>query len=240
MASRTKTLYGLASKEELNPKLFDGSGKMRSNVREVLQRIANEFVKYLDEHGTALDHVRVVGSSVSYNWNTMSDIDLHLVFDPEKITNCDHEVFRELLLAKKSLFNSKYKIKIYGIDVEVYPEMKGDDNKSDYVYDLGANMFIHKKPPQDPNTNKTEASKLVEMYENLIERTIAIENPQLLVKVAEQLKDRIASMRKAGLYETKGNFSEKNIAFKTLRATGKLSKLSDAVDKATSEILSVS
>lgn len=238
MAS-TKTLYGLASKDELNPKLFDKTGKMRGNVRSVLQRIAKEFIRYLDEYGTALSHVRVVGSSVSYNWNTMSDIDLHLVFDPEKITNCDVEVFRELLLSKKSLFNDKYDIKIYGIDVEVFPEMEGDDNKSDYVYSLDDNMFVKSKPPQDPNTNKVTASNLVRELEGLIERVISIQDPSMLIKNASALKERISKMRKAGLYEPKGNFSEKNVAFKTLRSTGKLRKLSDAIDKAHSQLLSL-
>jgi hypothetical protein len=238
MAS-TKTLYGNASKDELNPKLFERSGKLRPNVRGVLERIADEFIQYLDEYGTAVDQVKVVGSSVSYNWNSMSDIDLHIVFDPEKVTNCDLEVFRELLLSKKSLFNDRYKIKIYGQDVEVYPEMKGDDNRSDYVYDLGSNMFTKKDPPKDPNTNAVQASSMVQIYENLIERVLNIEDPTLLIRAGTQLKEKIAQMRKAGLYEPKGNFSEKNVAFKTLRATGKLRKLSDAIDKAKSQTLSL-
>ena len=47
-------------------------------------------------------------------------------------------------------------------------------------------------------------------------------------RALEIAKDKIMKMRKAGL-ERKGEFSEENLIFKTLRNTGYIGKLNDAI-----------
>jgi hypothetical protein len=56
-------------------------------------------------------------------------------------------------------------------------------------------------------------------------------------KYADKLKEKIQKMRKAGL-ETIGAYSVENLAFKVLRRTDYLGKLSDAKRKAYDSMLS--
>jgi hypothetical protein len=232
-------LYGLAKKDVLNPDLFRADRKLKPSVREALQRISDEFIYYIGDYKQAVKQVNIVGSAISYAWNKMSDIDLHLIFDPSLMDNCDAEVLRELLLAKKTIFNDKYEIKLFGLTVEVYPEFVGDINKSDYVYNLTENRWVKYKPKKEINVKKKIARDLFLNYKYIIDRLYQHDDDKVKWEVGTKVKERIKDMREQGLAEPKGNYSEKNIAFKTLRASGSLKKLNKLIDKSAANLLSL-
>ena len=58
-----------------------------------------------------------------------------------------------------------------------------------------------------------------------IDHLVGLEEKRRALEVA---KDKIMKMRKAGL-ERKGEFSEENLIFKTLRNTGYIGKLNDVI-----------
>lgn len=232
-------LYGIAKKETLNPDLFSPDRKLRNNVREALQRIADEFIFYIGDYKNAVKQVNIVGSSISFAWNKMADIDLHLIFDPTKMDNCDENTMRELLLAKKKIFNDKYEIKLFGLTVEVYPEFVGDMNKSDYVYNLTENRWVKYKPKKKINVKKKIARDLFLNYKYIIDRLYQSDDDKVKWEYGTKIKERIKDMREQGLSEPKGNYSEKNIAFKTLRASGSLKKLNKLIDKSAASLLSL-
>ena len=73
----------LKPKNTLFPKFWKNN-KLNVIVSRKLMQIADEIVKSLD-----LDHeiedVVVTGSIASYNWHELSDIDLHIMMDFNKI-----------------------------------------------------------------------------------------------------------------------------------------------------------
>jgi cytidyltransferase-like protein len=63
----------------LNPVVFDGL-KIKSKVKDILIKIANEFWNSL-ELDVDYDDILLLGSSANYNWTPYSDIDLHILVD---------------------------------------------------------------------------------------------------------------------------------------------------------------
>lgn len=104
----------------------------------MLLLIAEKFYESLDLAAPIKD-VRFLGSAAAYSYHSGSDIDLHIVIDFNDL-ECDPELLRELVNAKKNLFNNDRKIEIYGFEVEVYVEDINDDNKSDAIYSLKDNV----------------------------------------------------------------------------------------------------
>lgn len=66
-----------------------------------------------------------------------------------------------------------------------------------------------------------------------------IENPVDRIDRARQIKDRIYALRKSGLSSSKANFSEENLAFKSLREKGIIGKLRDFIKDTGDELLSL-
>jgi len=64
------------------------------------------------------------------------------------------------------------------------------------------------------------------------------DSPKAALDRAESLMEKIKKLRKAGL-ETNGEYSVENLAFKTLRNTGYLKKLSDLKREAYDKLMSL-
>lgn len=62
---KTIKLFGLPSKEELNPKLWE-SDRLKSNVRQAFLIIAERFHETLDIDSPPAD-IRILGSNASYS-----------------------------------------------------------------------------------------------------------------------------------------------------------------------------
>ena len=84
--------------DRLNPRLWDESEHLRSDVKDKLLEIAADFQEFLGVPDLDVKDITVSGSNAAYNYTPSSDIDLHLVVDlPEADRS---EVFRELFDAK--------------------------------------------------------------------------------------------------------------------------------------------
>jgi predicted nucleotidyltransferase len=103
--------------DELNPAIFEGD-TMKSEVREQLLLIAEDFVQHLGIDHIDVEDITVSGSSAAYSYTKHSDIDLHILVDMEKFNNDD--VYRELFDAKKVIYNEQHDIVINGHEVELY------------------------------------------------------------------------------------------------------------------------
>ena len=66
-------------KDTLLPKIWKNDN-LNIKVARKLTQIADEVMKSLELDVEAEDYV-VTGSSASYNWHDMSDIDLHIMLD---------------------------------------------------------------------------------------------------------------------------------------------------------------
>ena len=104
--------------------LFDEDDELKSEIKEAIEKIVNQFVEDLKTDGVKIEvkDVILVGSNVSYNYTKDSDLDIHIIVDKDKL-DCDPQLYTLLYGAYRSLFNKNYDITIKGIPVEIYVEL---------------------------------------------------------------------------------------------------------------------
>ena len=109
--------------DTLNPLLFEND-ELKSEIKEAIEKIVNQFVEDLKTDGVKIEvkDVILVGSNVSYNYTKDSDLDIHIIVDKDTL-DCDPEIYTLLYGAYRSLFNKNYDITIKGIPVEIYVEL---------------------------------------------------------------------------------------------------------------------
>ena len=227
--------------DTLNPVIWEKYKEgyvLKPEVKRKLKQIADAFIESLEIPREAVGDIVITGSMASYNYTPHSDIDLHLLIDFEKVHK-DCPIVGDYLLSKKSEFNQKHDIFIYGIPVEVYAEAIGNDNVHNGLYSLDLG-WIDLPQKLKPTANDAAVKAKYEEYKSAAED---IKDGDL----AEKLLDKIKKMRKSGLAEG-GEFSVENLVFKKLRDTGVIEKLmqvkKEGIDKKlslkkTSEALSI-
>ena len=200
----------------LNPKLWNRDNKMHPEVSAKLKEIADAFIEFLDIPRKAIKDVVITGSSASYNYTPHSDIDLHILVDKEKVhKNCP--IVDDFLISKKSEFNDKHDIYIYGIPVEVYAEDYRNENIHNGLYSLATNAWVDKPKKLVPADNDVAVAT---KYKELAILAKEVADKDEAVKLIEKIK----KMRKAGLAKN-GEFSVENLVFKKLRNEGVIEKL---------------
>lgn len=224
-------------KKDLNRNIWGDDDKMIPEVRNSLLKISKLFWEYL---GISIKPIDVVvrGSIANYNWTNQSDIDLHLIFDFSKI-NEKTGLVKNFLDSKRFYWNLTHDIKVKGFDVEMYSEDLNDESSSLSTYSIYKNDWIDSpnkidKINVDEYSVKTKASDLM----NQINSLNKIKKDEYRYKAAKKIKDKIKKMRQSGLNKG-GEFSVENLAFKVLRRSGYLNKLSDIYQKSLDTALSL-
>jgi hypothetical protein len=139
------------------------------------------------------------------------------------------------------LWNENHDITIKGYDVEVYVQETKEPHVSSGVYSVLWDGWVVK-----PDATKKEIdSKKVEQKVNSIIDTIEeiyfmykSGEYDKTIRMVKNLKDKIKKMRQTGL-DRDGEYSFENIAFKVLRRTMYLDKLSEIETKAYDKSLSL-
>lgn len=208
--------------DTLNPSLWEGD-HLKSEVAAKLLTIAYTWATFSKIPVNSIHDVILVGGNANYNYTPMSDIDLHLVIDMEKLGQCE-EVIQEYLKSKKQLWGLIHNIKIYGHNVELYaqdittPYVKGQG-----VYSIKDDQWIVKPEQQEVDFNNPHVQKKVQDYKRNIDTLIssAAEDESF-----EKLKEKLRSMRSTGL-QRGGEFAPENLTFKELRNSGYIDRLND-------------
>ena len=220
-------------KNKLNPQIFDGEQNMYKEVRTRLLMIADDFFETLDIGWVEIDDIILTGSLANYNWSRFSDVDIHILVNYEDVDD-NVDLVREYFMSKKNLWNDKHHITIKGYDVELYVQDTDESHVSSGVYSVLWNKWLI-KPEKD---NYKIDSKKVEQKVNTIVETINHlanlyneEEYDKVIRSIQTLKEKIKKMRQAGL-DRDGEYSFENIAFKVLRRTEFLDKLSALETKA--------
>lgn len=213
--------------DELNPKLFENN-RLRPEVREGLLKIAKHFEEFI---GVKLDIVDITisGSNAAFSYTEYSDIDLHLVVqvpnEPE---------YKELLDAKKNVYNAKHDIKVRGIDVELYAQDVEQEHHSLGIYSVLKNTWTSRP---EKVTVKIDSGDVKDKYKNYKDRIeVVLKDSEL--DVAKAAWDDLKRMRKAGL-EKNGEFSTENIVYKMLRNQGWIERLQDHITDLQDQQLSI-
>ena len=212
--------------DTLNPVLWDGD-KLKTEVRYKLMLIANHFQQFAKVKKSIVSDITISGSNASYGYSEYSDIDLHIVAHLD-------EHLTELFNAKKNEYNTKFNIKIKGIDVELYVQDASSTHHSAGIYSIQHDKWISQPKHQAPKVSDQEVKYKARNYAGQINTAIKSND----LSIASNTLSDLYRLRKAGLEEG-GEGSVENLAFKLLRARGQITKLKNFIDKLQSDELSL-
>lgn len=213
---RLDELYQLEYHDELNPKLFTDS-TLKSEIREKLLAIGNEFIKYVNVPLKVKDIV-FCGGNANYNYTPLSDIDVHII---AKFPKRDRDLLKALFMEKKATWGMRHDIKIAGYPVELYIQPDDEEFVSGQgIYSLQSDKWIQEPKKQQVDVDDTNLKSKVEDLKKQIDDAINATDEKAL----QELADKIYSMRNEGLHRG-GEFSLGTMVFKALRNEGYLDKL---------------
>lgn len=227
----------LKPKESLFPKFWKNGirGDLNPIVSRKLMEIADKVISSLNLDVKPRDII-VTGSIASYNWHEMSDIDLHILYDFEEI-NEDFELVKRMLNEIRINWNRTHNIKIAGKEVELYFQDAYEPHESNGIWSLDLEKWLAQPVRLDPEIDLKNTEKKAESIAECIEHLYKMFKKKEFEKAynfSKKIKNKIRRMRAAGLAE-EGIYSPENLAFKMLRNSGYLQKLSslkiEAYDK---------
>jgi predicted nucleotidyltransferase len=237
-------LKSFEPRKELNPKIWEGSGKdmkMNPEVREKLLEISDLFLEFVGTDILITDII-MIGSLVNYNWSKFSDIDLHIVLNYNQFPNNSKDLYVEYFDLKKIVFNQKHDIKIFGYDVECFVQDENETTFSSGIYSILYNDWVNEpKKLEDKNVDvkliKNKAKQWMRIIDGVV-NNIDDESPDVIRSIVKKYKTKLKNFRNCGL-EKNGEMSVENLVFKLLRRNGYIGKLYDLPTKLIDKKLSM-
>ena len=183
MSNLKSILSSFHLQDELNPKIWelpnerymsDPKGQdeiMVPKVRERLLQIAYEFIDFIGVD-MVVDDVVMTGSLANYNWSKYSDVDLHILVDFKQFSKKELPLYEELFRLKKTLFNDKHNITIFGYDVELYVQDTSEPHTSSGEYSVLFDEWITKPKNQDVEIDTTSIKHKSEGWMKMIDDVI--------------------------------------------------------------------
>ena len=226
-------LTSFKPRETLSSDIWEND-KINSRVRLQLLDIADDFIDFLGFDDAKHKDVVLTGSICNFNWSEQSDIDMHIIYDFEDISD-NVELIRAYADAKKNEWNDMHEsLTIYGFNVELYVEDVKEKAVSKGVYSLERNEWLQKPSHEGmelPDTAEVQeiASEIATMIEELEESYEACEidsDLERLLNASEGLIGYVHSMRKKQL-GSNGEMSVGNIVYKYLRREEYMNRLYD-------------
>lgn len=215
----------LKPKSSLFPKIWKNN-RINPIVARKLMQIADDVIRSL-ELDVDQEDVIITGSIASYNWHNKSDIDLHIMYDYRKI-NDDVELVKKMFDQTRINWNKKHNIMIAGKEVEIYFQDASEAHEANGIWSLELEKWLALPVKLNPEIDSVTASKKADAIAKSIDHLFDIYKEKKYKEVYEyskKIKKKISNMRKSGL-DQEGIFSPENIAFKMLRNSGNLEKLS--------------
>lgn len=231
--SQTLPLDSFRVHDHLNPVVWD-DGHMRPDVRRSLLEVARRFEEHLGVPVKVRD-VWLTGSLANYNWSQFSDIDLHLLLDFKEVDD-DEELVRELMLAKKDLWNDRHDVRIGPFEIELYAQDVHEPHEATGVYSVKNDRWVRRPKPEKPQLDIRAVGRKARSAMRLIDR--AVGDVDCDHDCLDHAMERVKKMRQTGL-EKGGEYSVENLAFKVLRRNGWLEKLWEERDARLDDELSM-
>ena len=229
-------------KTELNPAAFEGD-VMIAEIRERLMEIAQDFLDGID-FKMDVEDITLTGSLANYNFSKYSDFDLHLLVDFAAIDG-DKELVKRFFQDIKAVWNIRHNIFLKGFEVEIYVQDTNESHMSSGVYSVQNDEWVIKPereevarfPIDQPNIEK-KADDIVFQIDRA-ERMLGDGELSDALDAIDRLKQKVRNLRKTGLSKDDGVYSVENLAFKTLRRSGDLERLSTLKNKAYDRHMSI-
>ena len=231
-------LKSLIPKETLHPGLWKNL-ELNPNVTKKLMEIAQDIIESMNLTAKIKDVV-ITGSMASYNWHDSSDIDLHIILDFTEIDE-NYDLVKKFLDQSRINWNKVHNIFIDGHEVELYFQDINERNETAGLYSIFQGSWsLQPKKIQD-NIDLRTAEKKANAISNNVEHLFDLFEQKKYdecYKFASKVKDRIKRMRQFGL-SNGGIYSPENLAFKMLRNSEVLKKLSSLKISAYDKMMSI-
>lgn len=222
----------IAIHDILNPLLWDlETNKLKPVVRTKILAIVAHFLSQQSIKIEPID-IQIVGSNASYNYTEHSDIDVHLIVNYETLS-ADIDLLSALFDCLKSKYNSKYDIKIKGLDVELYIQDVNSGISSNGIYSVFENHWI-KFPKPIENIPQYDVSDAVDKWTMYINEILNDTNKEDVVHAINTLY-----LIRHNSINTNGEYGAGNQIFKEIRNAGLLDSLKDKLNELTSKELSL-
>ena len=227
---------------ELNPAAFDGD-VMIAEIRERLMEIAQDFLDGVD-FKMDVEDITLTGSLANYNWSKYSDFDLHILVDYAAI-DADQDLVKRFFQDLKAVWNIRHNIFLKGYEVEVYVQNTNESHMSSGVYSVQNDDWVLKpereetarSPVDKPNIEKKADD--ISFQIDRAERLFADGKLNDALDAIDRLKQKVRNLRKIGLSKEDGVYSVENLAFKTLRRSMELERLSTLKNKVYDKSMSI-
>jgi DNA-binding Lrp family transcriptional regulator len=213
--------------------IIEDDVKIKKEIKDQLIKIAMDFFLTLDIN-VIFEDITLTGSMANFNYSEHSDFDVHILVDFSKV-NDDKELVKRLMMSKKSLWNEKHNIKIKNHDIEMYVQGLDEIHYSTGVYSLVKDEWIAEPAYQVVDIDKTA---IIDKVQDIMGRIDSVMQSPNRLKEIDKLKEKIRNMRQCGL-ETGGEYSMENLAFKTLRNIGEITKLYATATSDYDEMMSI-
>jgi len=218
----------LISKSSLSEDIWTESQHLKPEILQAALRIAQEYFEDLQlDPNIKIKDIRLTGSLASYNWSEVSDFDLHILIDFNKLSNRD--LLEDYLRQKSRIWNMTHKILLKGFEVEIYVQDSNEPHYTAGEYSIMENRWI--KRPSSTRLNvdyqivREKAAKIMDEIDDAYD--MYAEKDFLQAKVSsDAIMERLKRYRKAGL-ESGGVYSVENLVFKVLRRNDYLEKLNN-------------
>ena len=216
----------------LNPAIWDKDWNLLPEVEDRIYKIVNKFQS---ECMLPLDivDVHLVGSNASFNYNSQSDLDVHIVVNFD-LLDVDKEILTAAYNLQKAQFNRDYDISIHGINIEMYIEDINSMTASNGIYSLYNKKWI-KKPVK--KSYHTLDKRFYDTLDRLADKMRKVVSSDDEVEITKNI-NMLYMMRKNGL-ATDGEFSIGNLLFKEIRNLGLLDELKQRLKQVQSNNLTL-
>ena len=227
---------------ELNPAAFSGE-KMIPEIRERLMEIAQDFLDGI-EFKMDVEDITLTGSLANYNWSKYSDFDLHILVDFAAI-DADADLVKEYFQNLKAVWNIRHNIFLKGYEVEVYVQNTNEDHMSSGVYSVQNDEWVLKPEKEETERDPVDKQNIEKKADDIIfqidraEKLLADGKLDDALDAIDRLKQKVRNLRKTGLSKDDGVYSVENLAFKTLRRSMELERLSTLKNKAYDRQMSI-
>lgn len=219
--------YFVSVNKELNPKVWENN-ELRPEVKQKLENIARVFIDFVGIDLDVID-LTLTGSNANYMWTKHSDLDLHVI-----VKGTVDEATRELFMAKKALWAEHHDITIRGLPVECYIQGAEEAHHSSGVYSIMNDKWIMVPRKIKPKVDDSAVENKLNAIVHDVTAAVTAGNRKKL----EQVKERITTMRRAGL-ERAGEWSIENLVFKALRNMGIIDQLTEKIRELEDQELSL-
>ena len=224
--------------DSLVPEIWEND-RLKAEVREKLLKIASDFLIDMP-FDLEPDDITLTGSLANYNWSKYSDVDLHILYDFSKVDE-NRELVIQFFKNLQTNWNNRHDIYMSGYEVEIYFQNSTEPHISTGVYSIQNDEWLTKPKPLAASIDYANIEKKAEDISDRIdhiEKMMEDEEGDAVLDAIDRLRAKIRNMRKTGL-EGAGQYSVENLAFKVLRRSEELGRLSDLKAKAYDETMSI-